>query len=102
MKAISFLWKRLFLPLTALGWLLLSSGCQSTWDESLTAKLWNGASLRNFNQPAANPNVRLFQHEGRADLLVQYDEMREKDGVIRSRAFFLNRNLGRLQAGRRP
>ncbi|HYV30972.1 MAG TPA: hypothetical protein VEO53_07705 [Candidatus Binatia bacterium] len=102
MKAISFPSKRLLFGLAVLAWLPLWSGCRSAWDESLTAKLWHSPTFRNFNEPASNPNVRLFEHEGGADLLVQYDEVREKDGAVRGRAFFLNRNLKRLQEGRKP
>ncbi len=102
MKAISVASKRLLFPLAALCWLPLWSGCQSTWDESLTARLWHNPSFRSVNEPAPNPNVRLFQPEGGADLLVQYDEVREKDGAARGRAFYLARNLKRLQAGRKP
>src|SRR5207249_3321366 len=75
----------------------------STWGQaSLTSKLWHSPSFCNFNEPAAKPDLKLFQHEGPADVLVQYNEVREKDGSVRRRTFFLNRNIERLQAGRKP
>ena len=109
MKAISSVSRQLFLRLSALCWLWLLVGCQSmcednsTWGQaSLTSKLWHSPAFCNFNEPAAKPDLKLFQHEGPADVLVQYNEVREKDGSVRRRTFFLNRNIERLQAGRKP
>src|SRR5260370_23953552 len=58
--------------------------------------------LARFNEPADNPHLQLFQSARTNDVLVQYDEVREKNEKIRRRAFFLNPNLERLEGGKKP
>ena len=54
------------------------------------------------DEPAVNPNLRLFQARSGKDLLVVYDERSERTGSIRSRAYFLHKNQQRIELGDRP
>jgi hypothetical protein len=92
-RRLSFL--SLLLPL------LLLVGCQGPGERGFTHQLWSERSFREFNAPASKPNVQLFEHQHRSDLLVCYNEVRE-DGLVQDRAFFLNKNLKRLEAGLKP
>jgi hypothetical protein len=82
--------------------LLPAAGCQSVYEESFTYKLWNNESFRHFNEPAADPRLRLFADPKRGDVLVEYDEIREKDGLTQRRAFFVNANRRRIETGQKP
>src|SRR5713101_3033023 len=93
-KSISFLLTACLMPgLT---------GCRALNDWPLTYKLWDDRALARFNEPADNPHLQLFQSARTNDVLVQYDEVREKNEKVRRRTFFLNPNLERLEAGRKP
>ncbi|HEY2082310.1 MAG TPA: hypothetical protein VGI88_05955 [Verrucomicrobiae bacterium] len=63
----------------------LTNGC-------VTKGLWENGNLEAWNQPAANPNLRLFEAKPSGDLLVVYDEYAERHDVTRTRAFWLNEN----------
>jgi hypothetical protein len=76
--------------------------CASVYEESLTYRLWNNDSFQQFNEPASDPRLALFADSRRGDVLVQYDEIREKDGLTQRRAFFVNANRRRLETGRKP
>ncbi len=84
------------------GLLTLASGCASVYEESLTYKLWNNESFRNFNEPATDPQLQFYVDRSRSDVLVEYDEVRERDGAIHRRAFFVNANASRIDAGLKP
>ena len=83
---------------------LLLNGCRSAsdLDWSMTYRLWNCPSFRNVRCPAANLHLELFADEAQSDVLVVYDEAHEKKSAVRRRAFFVNQNLERIQAGRKP
>jgi hypothetical protein len=100
MKATRFAARRgAFLSLALLA---LAAGCSAVYEESFTYKLWNNESFLHFNEPASDPHLLLFADPKRADVLVQYDEIREKDGQMQRRAFFANANRQRLEAGQKP
>jgi len=82
--------------------LALVSGCQTGGDWSFTGRLWSGDSFSRYRMPAPEPRLELFADESHADVLVIYDEMREKDRRVGRRAFFVNPNLERIAAGRHP
>jgi len=77
-------------------------GCRALNDWPLTYNLWHNRMLARFNEPADNPHLQLFQSARTNDVLVQYDEVREKNEKVRVRSFFLNRNLERLEGGKKP
>jgi hypothetical protein len=63
----------------------LMNGC-------VTKGLWENGNLEAWNQPAANPNLRLFEAKPTGNLLVVYDEYSERRNSIHTRAFWLNEN----------
>ncbi len=82
--------------------LLFMTGCETAREYTLTGALWNSPDLRGFREPAAEPNLQLFRTAHRHDVLVRYDEEREKNGVIERRAYFLLANRKRIEARRKP
>ena len=68
---------------------LLAGGC-------MTQKLWTESKLDEWNEPAAPSNLRVFDAEARKDFLVVYDERSGRHETVRTRAYFLNQNLGRI------
>lgn len=67
-----------------------------------THALWSEADLDTWNEPAENPNLRLFRTEKKKDFLVVYDEYRERNDATHARAYLLNANRHRLQQGQQP
>jgi hypothetical protein len=82
--------------------LLLTAGCATVQDYSLTYKLWNNAELRRFAEPAPEPHLALFSNPRSEDLLVQYDEVREQDVTVRRRAYFMRQNAERISRREKP
>ncbi len=74
---------------------LLTGGC-------VTHKLWTEAEMDEWNEPAANPNLRLFQDVKQSDFLVVYDEYSDRDYTIQSRAYFLRQSREPLGKHLRP
>ena len=72
---------------------LLLSGCA-------TQALWSEKQAYQY-APASNANLELLLSRERADVMVRYDE-RQKNDSIRRRAYFLEPNLARVDAGRKP
>lgn len=70
--------------------LLLANGC-------VTKALWQNSNLEGWNEPADNPNVRLFQSKPPGNLLVVYDEYHERSGITVTRAYWLNENEPLIQ-----
>jgi hypothetical protein len=79
----------------------LATGCDTYRDSSLTGKLWNAGGV-NWCEPAPKPNIRIYAKPDDSDTLVTYDELREENGEVRRRAFFLLANLGRIEKGKKP
>jgi hypothetical protein len=65
--------------------LILGNGC-------VTKHLWESSELEDWNQPAANSNLRVYQAEPKKDVLVIYDEYCERSDATRTRAYWLNEN----------
>lgn len=93
--------KAWILPL-AVALLAGTSGCSTGDTIFLTPRLWGPGMVRNFNEPADTPGLKVFRSSKPADYLVLYDEMRENGGRVRHRAFYLNANLERLNSRRKP
>ena len=75
--------------------LVLSSGC-------VTKELWTNGNLEAWNQPADKTNLRLYEKPNRKDLLVVYDEYKERSGATHTRAYWLNKNEEHLEQRRTP
>jgi|SRR5579872_1260445 len=86
---------------TIISWLLVIclipflTGC-------LTGRLWDRDLAVDHRQPAPDANLKLFQKPDGGDVLVQYDEERDRDDVVKRRAFYLQANQKKLSAGKRP
>jgi hypothetical protein len=80
----------------------LLTGCSGLADSTLTGRMWEGAGKSDCSGPAEQPNLSLYQTANRRDILVIYDETQDRTGVIRRRAYLLNANKGRVEAGRGP
>jgi hypothetical protein len=80
---------------------LLSTGCDTVRDSSMTGQLWEAGGV-NRCLPAPKPNAKLYWAAGRQDVLVTYDELREKNDSIRRRAFFFKPNVRRLEDRKKP
>src|ERR1043166_5235735 len=80
---------------------LLSTGCDTMRDSSMTGRLWD-ADRVNRCLPAPKPNARLYWVADHQDVLVTYDELREKNDSIQRRAFFFKPNVSRLEDRKKP
>ena len=83
---------------------LVTTGCETARDYSLTRKLWSdGADLEGpYHRPAQQPNVQLFQTKTGDDLLVQYDELKDGRGTPTRRTYLLLENNSRTSAHQKP
>ena len=97
MRPNAFPVRRFFLGVFA-GALL--TGCETARDCSLTHKLWTNTDMRHFYEPAPQPRLELFHDQRTEDVLAAYDEAHETRNGIRRRAYFVNRNRLRIEAGR--
>jgi hypothetical protein len=79
----------------ALFLLILGNGC-------VTHALWDNDKLEAWNEPAPNPNLRIFASNPRGDMLVVYDESAGRSGITHTRAFWLNENEKSLEQGHSP
>jgi len=80
---------------------LLSTGCDTVRDSSMTGRLWDAGGV-NRCLPAPKPNAKLYWTAARQDVLVTYDELREKNDSVRRRAFYFKPNLRRLEDRKKP
>jgi hypothetical protein len=85
-----------------IGLVPLLAGCECVQDNTLTGRLWNEDFVLNHHEPAPHPNLKAFAKADGKDVLVEYDETREKDYKIHRRAFFLLANKEKLEAGKKP
>jgi len=86
----------------AMSLLLSMTGCETARDYSLTYKLWSSGEMRRFYEPATPPRLELFHDPKQGDVLAAYDEAHETRKTIRRRAYFVNGNRIRVEAGRKP
>lgn len=63
----------------------LMTGC-------VTSALWEDGRFDRFHEPAAPPNLRLFESAERHDILVQYDEWLDVNEKLRTRTYWLERD----------
>jgi len=80
----------------------LGSGCDTIQEHSVTSSLWNDGRNRSHCSPAANPELKLFDSEHPPDVLVAYNAVSDRHNGTERRAFFLNANGGRMDAGKPP
>src|SRR5882672_8011771 len=75
-----------------------TTGCDTMHDYTVTGHLWDVGGV-NRCMPASSPNLKLYRRSDNQDVLVTYDELREKNDKTRSRAFFFQTNVDRLVQG---
>lgn len=63
----------------------LMTGC-------VTSALWEDGRFVRFCEPAAPPNLRLFESEAKHDILVQYDEWLDVSEELRPRIYWLGQD----------
>ncbi len=63
----------------------LMTGC-------VTSALWEDGRFARFREPAAPPNLRLFESEAKHDILVQYDEWQDVSEKLRPRTYWLGQD----------
>ena len=79
-------------PWAMVGAALLLNGC-------VTPKLWEDTT---FRQPSSQPNLQLFLHAQRRDILVAYDEVRDTGSRMRRRAYYVNEHQRRHDGHGKP
>jgi hypothetical protein len=94
-QAQDFLMRRTFQFMLLLALPLWACGCA-------THQLWCGSGFDEWNEPAPNPNLRLFDDRRRNDLLVVYNEYSERYASTNTRAFYLETNQKRIAQGSSP
>lgn len=58
----------------------------------VTSALWDSDRFVRFHEPAAPPNLRLFESTENHDILVQYDEWQEMSEKLRKRTYWLGQD----------
>jgi hypothetical protein len=79
----------------------LISGCESIKEHSLTGRAWD-ENMNSVCRPALGTHIQFFQTPDLTDVLVRYDEEREKTGTLHPRAYFVLANEPRTLARKRP
>lgn len=87
--------KRLLRLLPLVATLVVMSGCA-------TSALWEEGRFAQFREPAASPNLRVFQSHRGDDVLVCYNEVREDGLAMRSRAYWLGANHEPVENPHKP
>jgi len=75
--------------------LALGGGCA-------TKALWDGNAFEDWNEPASNGRISLYEGGKPTDLLVVYDEYSERRDATHTRAYWLDQNEKRLRQRRKP
>lgn len=83
-------------------WLLVLVAAQMALVSGCTTALWDKSTFARSYQPSNPSNLRLFYSPQSKDILVQYDERREKDQRVRTRCFWLESNFSRANPGGKP
>jgi hypothetical protein len=94
-------WRQFIACFLAVSLAPLATGCDTMRDSTMTGRLWDAGGI-NRCLPAPTPNLKLYRTPDDKDVLVTYDELREKNDSIRRRAFFFQPNVRRLEDHKRP
>jgi len=74
---------------------LILSGC-------MTHRLWTGEMAEDFYEPSAPNRLVLFATPAKGDMLAEYDEVSPWKEHPRRRTYFVNENLSRIKALKKP
>jgi hypothetical protein len=86
---------RRFIRLLACAALFSTGGC-------MTHALWTGELASSLHEPSTPDNLALFEAPKRHDILVQYDELSPWSDSPRRRAYYLRKNISRIEARKEP
>jgi hypothetical protein len=67
-----------------------------------TALLWNKSTIATYYHPTDPANLQLYYSDARKDLLVQYDESREREKKVQRRSYWLEPNLTLVNNAQKP
>jgi hypothetical protein len=79
----------------------LGGGCETAKNASFTYKLWD-KDVRSYCQPAANPELALYEANPPRDVLVEYSALSDREDQIKRLAYFLDASQKRIAAGNAP
>jgi hypothetical protein len=82
--------------------MMLFSGCEAVHEYSLTYRVWSADDFNCWSEPEPNPSLALFETPDHEKLLVAYDAYSEKHSKAKRRAYYLQPNLARVEAGKAP
>lgn len=83
---------RAFLLSVSLGLALFLCGC-------VTSALWREAD---FKEPSPEPRLNLYEARQAGDVLVSYEEVSDRNGELKRRAFYLNRYAAKQYSEGKP
>jgi len=86
---------RRFIRLLACAALFSTGGC-------MTHALWTGELASSLHEPSTPDNLALFEAPKRHDILVQYDELSPWSDSPHRRAYYLRKNIPRIEARKKP
>jgi hypothetical protein len=81
--------------------LLISTGCETAREHSLTCRLWDPAE-RPSSRPAPEANLALFFSRTNRDVLVAYDALSERRETVERHTYFAAANETRIMEGKPP
>jgi len=67
-----------------------------------TALLWERSTFSTYYHATSPANLQVYYSDERKDLLVQYDESRNKEKAARTRYYWLEPNVKLTEQGRKP
>jgi len=83
-------------------WLLSGLAIPVLLGGCATSGLWESSTFANYHEPATPLDLHLYYSIQRKDVLVEYIEMREDETSARRRAFWMYKNLERVNARTHP
>lgn len=93
---------------TLVTWMIIASsvpfltGCEDMANHTLTGHLWQEQTAPVHYAPSTPPNLKLYQDIQHGDILVEYDELSDKTGQVKHRAYLLDANEERILAAEKP
>jgi hypothetical protein len=93
---------------TLVTWMIIASsvpfltGCEGLANHTLTGHLWQEQTAPVHYAPSTPPNLELYTDFQHGDILVEYDELSDKTGRVKRRAYLLDANEERILAAKKP
>jgi hypothetical protein len=93
---------------TLVTWMIIAgsvpflTGCEGLANHTLTGHLWQEQTGPVHFAPSTPPNLELYKDNQHGDILVEYDELSDKTGHVKRRAYLLDANEERILAAKKP